>query len=86
MDATIISSDETLNYNNILGVVANTIDWQQHIDNTNGSVTRIKRGKIQLLFKNKKTWQLETAELYVDDGISYVENRVINIVANRRNE
>ena len=65
-------------------MVANTSDGQQHINTTNGNVNRIKRGKIQLLFKRNWSDVLETAELYVDDGISYVENKVINIVANIR--
>ena len=51
MNLTITSPHQTLSYDGVIDMVANTSDGQQHINTTNGNVNRIKRGKIQLLFK-----------------------------------
>lgn len=85
MQASLISQDKTINYENIVDIVANTQEGKQHIKNSNGNVNDIKRGKIHFLIKNKwSSQELETVSVSVEDGIAYVENKTINIVANIR--
>ena len=87
MQALLISKNKTLSYDNIVDIIANTQDWKQHITNSNGSVNDIKRWKIHFLIKKHGSPdQLETLSVHVDDGIAYVENKTINIVANIRDK
>lgn len=84
MQLSIISQDKVLKYENIVDVVANTQQGQQHLTRSNWDVSDIKRGRVQFLMKRHWSDSLETLSVYVDDGIAYVENRTLNIVANLR--
>lgn len=84
MEASIITPEQTINHKNIVDMVINTPNGQKHIKNSNGNVDLVKRGKIQILLKREGSDKLETVELYVNNGVSYVENKVINIVTDIR--
>lgn len=84
MEASIITPDQTITHKNIIDMVVNTPNGQKHLKNSNDNVDLIKRGKIQILLKREGSNNLETVELYVDNGVAYVENKVINIVTDIR--
>ena len=84
MEASIITPEQTINHKNIVDMVINTPNGQKHMNNSNGSVDLVKRGKIQILLKREGSDKLETVELYVNNGVAYVENRIINIVTDIR--
>lgn len=85
MQASIITPEETLNYQDIYDMVINTPYGKKHINNSNGNVDPVKRGKLELLIKTK-SGEMKTVEFYVDNGVAYVENKVINIVTSLRNK
>lgn len=84
MEASIITPEQTITHTNIVDMVVNTPNGQKHINNSNGSVDLIKRGKVQILLKKEGSNNLETIEFFVDNGVAYVENKVINIVTDLR--
>ena len=84
MEASIITSNGTINHKNIVDMVINTPNGQKHMNNSNGNVDLVKRGKIQILLKREGSDKLETIEFYTDNGVAYVENRIINIVTDLR--
>lgn len=83
MQATIITPEETINHDNVLDLVYNTPEGQKHIDKSSGTVSSVKRWKIQMLVQ-RESGQLETIEFYVNNGVAYVENKIINIVTEIR--
>lgn len=84
MEASIITPQQTINHKNIVDMVINTPNGQKHIKNSNGNVDLVKRGKIQILLRREGSDKLETVEFYVNNGVAYVENKVINIVTDIR--
>lgn len=84
MQVSIITPEETITYTNALDTVINTPTGQKHIKNSNGNVDLVKRGKVQLLLRREGSDKLETVELYVNNGVAYVENKIINIVTDIR--
>lgn len=78
MELAFITPKETISYENISDIIIPTPNWQKHINNTSGNVDLISKGKIFL--KRGSSENPEVIEYYVNNGVMYVEKKVINIV------
>jgi len=80
MTVSFITPKQTINHENIIDMIIPTPNGQRHINNTNGNVDLLKKGKVTLLLKKEWSDKPETIEFYVNNGVVYVEQKVINIV------
>jgi hypothetical protein len=80
MTVSFITPKQTKNIENILGGMIPTPNGQKHINDASGNVDLIKKGKVTLLIKQEWSDKPETVEFYVNNGVVYVEHKVINIV------
>lgn len=80
MTVSFITQKKTINYENISRMMIPTPNGQKQISDTSGSVDLLKKGKITLLLKKEWSDKPETVEFYVNNGVVYVEQKVINIV------
>ncbi len=80
MTVSLITPKETINHENIIDMIIPTVHGQRHIDNKNGNVDLLKKWKIVLLLKKEWSNKPETVEFYVNNGVVYVEQKIVNIV------
>lgn len=80
MTVSFITPKQTINHENIIDMVIPTPNGQRHINNTSGNVDLLKKWKVTLLLKKEGSDKPETIEIYVNNGVVYVEQKVINIV------
>lgn len=80
MTVSFITPEKTINHENIIDMIIPTPSGQRHINNTSGNVDLLKKGKVTLLLKREWSEKPETIEFYVNNGVVYVEQKVINIV------
>lgn len=80
MTLSIITPAETIHHEKIDDIMIPTPNGTRHVDQHNGSVELMQKGKATILLQRKWTQEPEKIELYVQDGIVYVEHSTINLV------
>ncbi len=83
MQANIITTEQTINLEDVQDMVFQSPQWLKRLEQKNGHVDPIKQGKISFLIQRNNTDKPETIEMYVENGIVYVEHQVINVVTDK---
>jgi F0F1-type ATP synthase epsilon subunit len=80
MTLSIITPQKTTNYEDIKGMMIPTPNGTKQLQINNGTVELMQKGKATFFLKPKDGWEPQKIELFVQDGIVYVEHSIINLV------
>lgn len=80
MDLSIITPEQTIKHEGILNITIPTANGAKQVDQHNGTVELLQKGKATILLQRKDCEEPEKLEIYIQDGIVYVEHSIINLV------
>lgn len=79
MTLSIITPEWTTNHEHVLDITIPTANGAKHIDQHSGSVELLQTGKATIFIQHDDT-EPQKVEIYIQDGILYIEKRTINLV------